>query len=221
MFFLSTVFLSHVDLAGGITGVSVQFLKLQTEYDELDSYNDSLKRESTSLSEELRGLQEQISERGMNKFEMQRNNKRLEAERVELLEHIEDLENNLTTEQAKQLKTQLEYSQYRQEMERKLLEKDEEFENMRYEINHIKKGRQIPLLQMVAMFRKNHQKQLLVMKNSLEEEARSKNDQVRLKKGNEAKVQDLEDQTEQLKKVSNPSATMVCRDVMPIVCLCL
>ena len=202
MFFLSTVFLSHVDLAGGITGVSVQFLKLQTEYDELDSYNDSLKRESTSLSEELRSLQEQISERGMNKFEMQRNNKRLEAERVELLEHIEDLENNLTTEQAKQLKTQLEYSQYRQEMERKLLEKDEEFENMRCEINHIIKGRQIPLLQMVAMFRKNHQKQLLVMKNSLEEEARSKNDQVRLKKGNEAKVQDLEDQTEQLKKVT-------------------
>ena len=112
-------------------------MKLQTEYDELDSYNDNLKRESSSLSEELRALQEQISERGMNKFEMQRNNKRLESERMELLEHIEDLEANLTTEQAKQLKTQLEYNQYRQEMERKILEKDEEFENMRCEFNHI------------------------------------------------------------------------------------
>ena len=73
----------------------------------------------------------------MNKFEMQRSNKRLESERVELLEHIDDLETSLTTEQAKQLKVQLEYNQYRQEMERKLLEKDEEFENMRCEINNI------------------------------------------------------------------------------------
>ena len=39
------------------------------------------------------------------------------------------------------------------------------------------------------------------MKLTLEEEARSKNDQVRLKKGNEAKVLDLEEQAEQLKKV--------------------
>lgn len=39
------------------------------------------------------------------------------------------------------------------------------------------------------------------MKLSLEEEARCKNDQVRLKKGSEVKILDLEEQAEQLKKV--------------------
>ena len=53
----------------------------------------------------------------------------------------------------------------------------------------------------VVICRKNQQKQILAMKLTLEEEARSKNDQVRLKKGNEAKVLDLEEQAEQLKKV--------------------
>ena len=62
---------------------------------------------------------------------MQRNNKRLELERGELLEHIEELETNLTSEQGKQLKLQLEVTQYRQEVERKLLEKEEDFDNLR------------------------------------------------------------------------------------------
>ena len=92
---------------------------------------DTLKRENSVLSEELKSSQEQISERGMDKFEMQRNNKRLELERGELLEHIEELETNLTSEQGKQLKLQLEVTQYRQEVERKLLEKEDDFDNLR------------------------------------------------------------------------------------------
>ena len=82
-------------------------------YEEYESYTDTLKRENSVLSEELKSLQEQVSERGMDKFEMQRNNKRLELERGELLEHIEELETNLTSEQGKQLKLQLEVTQYR------------------------------------------------------------------------------------------------------------
>eukprot|EP00800_Vazella_pourtalesii_P011055 TRINITY_DN266_c0_g1_i10.p1 TRINITY_DN266_c0_g1~~TRINITY_DN266_c0_g1_i10.p1 ORF type:complete len:1836 (+),score=613.33 TRINITY_DN266_c0_g1_i10:92-5599(+) len=157
---------------------NTEFLKLQTVYEEYESYTDTLKRENSVLSEELKSLQEQVSERGMDKFEMQRNNKRLELERGELLEHIEELETNLTSEQGKQLKLQLEVTQYRQEVERKLLEKEEDFDNLR----------------------KNQQKQILAMKLSLEEEARCKNDQVRLKKGSEVKILDLEEQAEQLKK---------------------
>ena len=69
---------------------------------------------------------------------------------------------------------------------------------------------------MVSMSRKNHQKQVLIIKSSLEEESRSKNDQVRLKKGNEAKIQDLEEQTEQLKKVTT---TVLYRIIKLLICV--
>ena len=90
-----------------------------------------LKRENTTLSEEVKGLQEQVSERGMNKYEMQRNNKKLETERTELLEQIDEMDASLALEQSKQLKIQLELNQYKQEVERKLSEKEEEFDNLR------------------------------------------------------------------------------------------
>ena len=54
-------------------------------YEEYESYTDTLKRENSVLSEELKSLQEQVSERGMDKFEMSmsRSLKRLESWREE------------------------------------------------------------------------------------------------------------------------------------------
>merc|ERR1712198_132792 len=89
------------------------------------------KRENKNLSEEVKDLMDQMGEGGRNYHEVIKNMKRLEAEKEELQNALEEAEAALEQEENKVLRGQLEVSQVRQEIDRRVAEKEEEFDNTR------------------------------------------------------------------------------------------
>ncbi len=78
---------------------------------------------------------DQISEGGRSIHEIDKIRKRLEAEKLELEAALAEAEGALEQEENKVLRAQLELTQVRQEIERRLAEKEDEFESTRYQIN--------------------------------------------------------------------------------------
>ena len=95
---------------------------------------------------------EQLGEGGKNVHELEKARKRAELEKEELQAALEDAESTLEQEEAKVLRVQMELSTVRQEIDRRIHEKEEEFEHTR----------------------RNHQRALESMQASLEAEARAK-----------------------------------------------
>lgn len=83
------------------------------------------------LAEEISDLTSQLSEGGQSVHEMEKARRRLEMERDELQAALEEAEAALELEEAKCQRTQLEMNAIRQDIDRRLAEKDEEFENTR------------------------------------------------------------------------------------------
>merc|ERR1719187_1907736 len=96
--------------------------------------------------------------------------KKLEAEKLELTSALEEAESILEQEENKVLRCQLELNQEKQDIERRLKEKDEEFE----------------------MIRKTHAKAVESMQMALEVEAKSKAEALRMKKKLEADICELD-----------------------------
>jgi len=94
----------------------------------------------------------------------------LEVEKEELQAALEEAEAALEQEENKVLRGQLELGQVRQEIDRKIHEKEEEFDNTR----------------------KNHQRAMESMQASLEAESRAKAEALRIKKKLEADINELE-----------------------------
>jgi len=86
----------------------------------------------TWLSDEVKDLLDQIGEGGRNIHEIEKARKRLEVEKDELQAALEEAEAALEQEENKVLRSQLELSQVRQEIDRRIQEKEEEFENTRW-----------------------------------------------------------------------------------------
>merc|ERR1719228_3151485 len=105
---------------------------------------------------------DQITEGGRSIHEIDKIRKRLEAEKMELQSALEEEENKV-------LRMQMELSQVKTEIERRIAEKDEEF----------------------AMVRKNQSKALDSMQTALETEAKGKAEANRMKKKLEADAGDL------------------------------
>merc|ERR1719281_1337116 len=105
---------------------------------------------------------DQITEGGRSIHEIDKIRKRLEAEKMELQSALEQEENKV-------LRMQMELSQVKTEIERRIAEKDEEF----------------------AMVRKNQSKALDSMQSALETEAKGKAEANRMKKKLEADAADL------------------------------
>merc|ERR1719281_1623395 len=105
---------------------------------------------------------DQITEGGRSIHEIDKIRKRLEAEKMELQSALEQEENKV-------LRMQMELSQVKTEIERRIAEKDEEF----------------------AMVRKNQSKALDSMQAALETEAKGKAEANRMKKKLEADAADL------------------------------
>jgi len=82
-------------------------------------------------TEEIHDLTSQLGEGGRSVHEMDKARKRLEMEKEELQAALEEAEAALEMEEAKSQRTQLEISAIRQDIDRRLAEKDEEFENTR------------------------------------------------------------------------------------------
>lgn len=88
------------------------------------------------LSDEVKDLLDQIGEGGRNIHEIEKARKRLEVEKDELQAALEEAEAALEQEENKVLRSQLELSQVRQEIDRRIQEKEEEFENTRWVNNN-------------------------------------------------------------------------------------
>lgn len=76
-------------------------------------------------------MTDQLGEGGRSVHEIEKARKRLEMEKEELQAALEEAEAALETEEAKVQRGQLEIAAIRQDIDRRLAEKDEEFENTR------------------------------------------------------------------------------------------
>jgi len=84
------------------------------------------------LSDEIQDLTDQLAESSRRVVEMEKINKRLEIEKEEFQVKLEDSELTIQQEVQKLQRTQSEISGIKSEHERRLVEKEEELEGIRY-----------------------------------------------------------------------------------------
>jgi myosin heavy chain 6/7 len=151
-------------------GYSTELFKVKTVYEESQAQLEVVRRENKNLSNEIKDIMDQIGEGGRNIHEIDKIRKRLENEKLEFQAALEEAETALEQEENKVLRCQLELSQVKQEIERRIKEKEEEFEGLR----------------------KTHGKALESMQSSLENETRAKAEAIRQKKKLEADINELD-----------------------------
>jgi len=149
---------------------SSELFRVKSAYEEAVSQLDEVRRENKCLSNEIKDIMDQISEGGRSIHEIDKIRKRLEAEKLELQAALEEAEGALEQEENKVLRSQLELTTVRQEIERRIAEKEEEFIGVK----------------------KNMGKALEGMQNALEQESKGKAEALRMKKKLEADVTELE-----------------------------
>merc|ERR1712024_101822 len=144
--------------------------RLKAAWDETVEQLDVVKRENKNLADEIKDLLDQLGDGGRSIHELDKQRRRLEVEKEELQGALEEAEASLEQEENKVLRAQLELGQVRQEIDRKIQEKEEEFENSR----------------------KNHQRAMDSLGASLEAEQRAKAEALRIKKKLESDINELE-----------------------------
>merc|ERR550534_1941669 len=149
---------------------SSEVFRLKAGYDETMEQLDVVKRENKNLADEIKDLLDQLGDGGRSIHELDKQRRRLEVEKEELQAALEEAEAALEQEENKVLRAQLELGQVRQEIDRKIQEKEEEFDNTR----------------------KNHQRAMDSLGASLEAEQRAKADALRIKKKLESDINELE-----------------------------
>merc|ERR1712121_22797 len=92
---------------------------------------DVVKRENKNLADEIRDLLDQLGDGGRSIHDLDKQRRRLEVEKEELQGALEEAEGALEAEENKVLRAQLELTQLKQEIDRRVGEKEEEFENTR------------------------------------------------------------------------------------------
>merc|ERR1712025_489266 len=121
--------------------VSSELFRVRSGYEEASVQLADVKRENGTLGDEIKDIMEQISEGGRNIHEIEKQRKRLETEKKELQAALEDAEAALEQEENKFLRAQVELNQIQQETERRLAEKDEEFDAVKR--SHQKQAEQL------------------------------------------------------------------------------
>jgi len=171
---------------------STELFRMKACYDESLEHLDTVRRENKALSDEIKDLMDQIGEGGRNMHDLSKSARKLEVEKEELQCALEEAETALENEENKVLRSQLELSQVKQEIDRRVHEKEEEFDGTR----------------------KVHQKAIESMQNALEAEAKAKAEALRMKKKLESDINELEisldhtnksngDLGKQIKKIQN------------------
>ncbi|XP_036941235.1 myosin-7-like [Acanthopagrus latus] len=155
--------------------LSTELFKLKNSYEESLDQLETMKRENKNLQEEISDLTEQLGEGGKTIHELEKVRKQLEQEKSEIQSALEEAEASLEHEEGKILRAQLEFTQIKAEMERKLAEKDEEMEQNK----------------------RNLQRMIDTLQSSLEAECRSRNEALRLKKKMEGDLNEMEIQLSQ------------------------
>ncbi|XP_077590534.1 myosin-8-like [Stigmatopora nigra] len=150
--------------------LSTELFKLKNTYEEALEHLESLKKENKNLQQENTEISENIGQSAKIIRELENVAKHAEQEKKESQMALEEIESSLEHEEAKILHLQLELNQIKSEVDRKMLEKDEEMD----------------------LLKKNHQRTVDNLQNALEAETRSRNDAVRLKKKMEGDINEME-----------------------------
>ena len=149
--------------------VSSELFKVKSAYDEAILQLEEVRRENKNLSHEIKDIMDQISEGGRSIHEIDKIRKRLEAEKMELEAALAEAEGALEQEENKVLRASLELTQVKQEIERRIVQKEDEF----------------------ASTKKNFTKALEGMQTAVEMEAKAKIEAIRMKKKLDTDVIDL------------------------------
>ncbi|ULT86007.1 hypothetical protein L3Y34_006002 [Caenorhabditis briggsae] len=149
---------------------ATETFRLRNQLEESGEQTEAVKRENKALAQELKDIADQLGEGGKSVHDLQKLRRRLEIEKEELQQALDEAECALEAEEAKVMRAQIEVSQIRSEIEKRLQEKDEEFENTR----------------------KNHSRTIESMQVSLETESRGRAELLKTKKKLEGDVNELE-----------------------------
>merc|ERR1711992_212830 len=163
--------------------------RVRAGWEEINDQLDAVKRENKNLADEIKDLLDQLGEGGRSIHELDKQRRRLEVEKEELQAALEEAEGSLEAEENKVLRAQLELGQVRQEIDRKIAEKEEEFNNTR----------------------KNHARAMESMQASLETEQRAKAETLRLKKKLEGQINELEIALDHANKANNEAQKSIKR----------
>merc|ERR1712051_410849 len=147
-----------------------ELFRLKAAQDEALEQLDIVKRENKNLADEIKDLLDQLGEGGRSIHDLDKQRRRLEQEKEELQGALEEAEGTLEQEENKVLRAQLELGQVKQEIDRRVAEKEEEFNNTR----------------------KNHARAMESMSASLEAEQKAKGEALRVKKALEGEINELE-----------------------------
>ncbi|KAM6981317.1 myosin, heavy chain 7B, cardiac muscle, beta a [Aplochiton taeniatus] len=172
---------SQADLEGAqkdSRSLSTELFKLKNSYEEALDHLETTKRENKNLQEEIADLSDQLSQGGKTIHELEKMKKNLDLEKHQIQAALEEAEGTLEHEESKTLRIQLELNQIRADVDRKLAEKDEEIDNLRH----------------------NHQRAQEAMQATLDAEAKSRNEAVRLKKKMEGDLNEMEVQLNHAKR---------------------
>merc|ERR1719454_2426476 len=142
---------------------SSELFRLKAAQQEATEQLDVVKRENKNLLD-------QLGEGGRSIHALDKQRRMLETEKEELQGALEEAEATLEMEENKVLRAQLELANVRQEIDRRVAEKEEEFNNTR----------------------KNHARAMESLGASIEAEQRAKGEALRIKKQLEGEINELE-----------------------------
>merc|ERR1712088_1163454 len=137
-----------------------ELFRLKAAWDETMEQLDVVKRENKNLADEIKDLLDKLGDGGRSIHELDKQRRMLETEKEELQGALEEAEATLEMEESKGLRAQLELANVRQEIDRRVAEKEEEFNNTR----------------------KNHARAMESLGASIEAEQRAKGEALRIKK---------------------------------------
>merc|ERR1712072_640719 len=149
---------------------SSELFRLRASHDEAMETLDVVKRENKNLADEVGDLLDQLGDGGRSIHDLDKQRRRLEQEKEELQSALEEAEGALEQEENKVLRATMELGQVKQEIDRRVAEKEEEFNNTR----------------------KNHARAMESMSASLEAEQKAKGEALRVKKALEGEINELE-----------------------------
>merc|ERR1712045_933662 len=154
--------------------------RLKAAWDEAVEQLDIVKRENKNLADEIKDLLDQLGDGGRSIHDLDKQRRRLEQEKEELQSALEEAEGTLEQEENKVLRAQMELQQVRSDIDRRVAEKEEEFNNTR----------------------KNHARAMESLSVSLESEQKSKAEALRIKKKLEGDINELEIGLDQANKAN-------------------
>merc|ERR1719369_1480541 len=149
--------------------ISSELFRVKNAYDEGVLQLDEVRRENKNLSVEIKDIMDQITEGGRSIHEIDKIRKRLEAEKMELEAALAEAEGAVEQEENKVLRLSLELTQIKQEIDRRVAQKEDE----------------------LASTKKNFGKALDGIQMTLEAEIKGKTEALRQKKKLETDVIDL------------------------------